>query len=70
MLKRQGDWMDRQKVPGFNLFYADLEADSKARVAALLADPNYRRPAPAITDSVALGPAPVYAPGGRLIRRP
>lgn len=37
MLERQGNWADRRRVPGFNLFYADLEADAEARVAALLA---------------------------------
>jgi len=36
-LKPGGDWADRRKVPGFNLFYADLEADAKARLAAWLA---------------------------------
>ena len=29
-----GDWADRRKVPAFNLFYADLEADAKERLAA------------------------------------
>ena len=33
-LKQGGNWADRQKVPGFNLFYADVEADAKARLAA------------------------------------
>ncbi len=33
-LRRKGNWADRQKAPGFNLFYADLEADAKARLAA------------------------------------
>jgi hypothetical protein len=33
-LKQTGDWADRRKVPGFNLFYADLEADAKERLAA------------------------------------
>ena len=33
-LKEGGDWADRRKVPGFNLFYADLEADAKQRLAA------------------------------------
>ncbi|WP_304186779.1 DUF3089 domain-containing protein [Phenylobacterium aquaticum] len=70
MLKPQGDWADRQKVPGYNLFYADLEADAMARVATLLADPNYHQPAPAITTSVALKPSPVHALDGRVIRRP
>jgi hypothetical protein len=36
-LKATGSWADRHKVPGFNLFYADLEADAKARVAAFVA---------------------------------
>jgi len=33
-LQQRGSWADRRKVPGFNLFYADLEADAKARLAA------------------------------------
>ncbi|MDZ4375595.1 MAG: DUF3089 domain-containing protein [Phenylobacterium sp.] len=33
-LKPTGGWADRRKVPGFNLFYADLEADAKRRLAA------------------------------------
>lgn len=32
--KRAGSWTERRKVPGYNLFYADLEADALARVAA------------------------------------
>jgi hypothetical protein len=35
-LKQQGTWADQRKAPGFNLFYADLEADSKQRLAAWL----------------------------------
>ena len=33
-LQQKGSWADRRKVPGFNLFYADLEADATARLAA------------------------------------
>ena len=33
-LRRDGAWADRLKMPGFNLFYADLEADAAGRVAA------------------------------------
>lgn len=33
-LRQAGSWADRRKVPGFNLFYADIEADAKARLAA------------------------------------
>lgn len=36
-LARQGNWADRRRMPGFNLFYADLEADAQARVARLAA---------------------------------
>jgi hypothetical protein len=32
-----GSWTDRRKVPGYNLFYADLEADAIGRVGALRA---------------------------------
>lgn len=34
-LRPDGSWADRRKAPGYNLFWADLEADAKARVAAL-----------------------------------
>ena len=34
MLRPSGSWADRQKVPAYNLFYADLEADAQARIAA------------------------------------
>jgi hypothetical protein len=51
-LKTIGGWADRQKAPGYNLFYADLEADARARVRALLADPGLRLPAPPIIDHV------------------
>jgi hypothetical protein len=33
-LKRSGSWADRRKAPGYNLFYADLEADAKGRMDA------------------------------------
>ena len=35
-LKPSGSWADRLKVPGYNVFYADLEADAKARLSALM----------------------------------
>jgi len=35
-LRPSGDWAERRRVPPFNLFWADLEADSHARIAALL----------------------------------
>jgi hypothetical protein len=36
-LRDSGSWTDRRKVDGFNLFWADIEADAQARVAALKA---------------------------------
>ncbi len=33
-LQQRGSWADRRKAPGFNLFFADIEADAKARLAA------------------------------------
>jgi hypothetical protein len=37
-LKASGSWADRLKAPGYNLFYADLEADALARVRAYRAE--------------------------------
>jgi hypothetical protein len=58
-LKTVGGWVDRQMSPGYNLFYADLEADVQRRVRALLATPGLRLPAPPITASVYVRRAPV-----------
>lgn len=35
-LQPGGSWADRRKAPGFNLFYADIEADAKQRLAGWL----------------------------------
>ena len=34
LLRPSGDWIERVREPGYNLFWADLEADSQARAAA------------------------------------
>jgi hypothetical protein len=34
-LRPSGDWIEQRRSPGYNLFYADLEADARARVAAM-----------------------------------
>ncbi|MFI4965959.1 MAG: DUF3089 domain-containing protein [Caulobacterales bacterium] len=36
-LRPAGSWTEQRMAPGFNLFYADLENDARARVAALTA---------------------------------
>ncbi|MBU4433584.1 MAG: DUF3089 domain-containing protein [Alphaproteobacteria bacterium] len=35
-LRDAGSWADRRKVDGFNLFYADIEADAQGRLATML----------------------------------
>jgi len=54
ILKPSGSWADRQKAPAYNLFYADLEADAKARLAAWEAS---RRPSAASPDASRTAPA-------------
>jgi hypothetical protein len=44
-LRDSGSWADRRKVDSFNLFYADIEADALARLAALKARPAPQAPA-------------------------
>ena len=39
-LKDTGGFTDRLKEPGYNLFYADIEADARARLAAWIASAN------------------------------
>ena len=34
-LKPMGGWTQRRRVPGYNLFYLDIETDALARVSAL-----------------------------------
>ena len=54
MLRPFGSWEDRLRTPGFNLFYADIEADAQARVRAFLAS---RRPSSPSPDASRTGPA-------------
>jgi len=56
-LRPSGSWADRHKAAAFNLFYADLEADAKARVSALTGGPL----APPLEGPVAVKPAPIHA---------
>jgi hypothetical protein len=46
LLRPSGDWIERVREPGFNLFWADLEADSLARWAAWQAAHPASAPAP------------------------
>jgi hypothetical protein len=55
-LKAVGGWAERQKAAGYNLFYADLEADARERVRAAIAG---GLPAPAITTSITVRRIPL-----------
>jgi hypothetical protein len=57
-LHRTGGWTDRLKAPPYNLFYADEEADAKARVATLIHAPGYVAPNP--PGSIAIIHSPVH----------
>jgi hypothetical protein len=45
-LRPSGDWIERVREPAYNLFWADLEADSEARWATWLAAHPAAAPAP------------------------
>ena len=59
-LRASGGWTDRLKAPPFNLFYADEEADAKARVAALMHEPGYVAPTPPVGATIVVTHAPVH----------
>jgi hypothetical protein len=59
-LRPGGGWADRLKLPPYNLFYGDLEADARARVAARLGRPDFPNAAPPITQSVVVRGSPVH----------
>ncbi|MES2032847.1 MAG: DUF3089 domain-containing protein [Pseudomonadota bacterium] len=58
--KAAGGWADRLKLPPYNLFYADLEADARARVSTLLGRDAYPKAAAPIETSIAIKPSPVH----------
>jgi len=46
LLRPAGDWIERAREPGFNLFWADIEADTQARFAVWSAAHPASAPAP------------------------
>ena len=59
-LKRTGGWTAHLKAPPFNLFYANEEADAKARVSALIQTPGYVAPTPPSGASISVLHSPVH----------
>jgi hypothetical protein len=52
-------WADRLKVPPYNLFYLDLEADAQTRVSTLLGRQAYPKALPPIETSIEVRSAPI-----------
>lgn len=59
VFRRAGRWADRLKVPPYNLFYLDIEADAQARVSTLLGRQAYGVPAAPIETSIAVKGSPI-----------
>jgi hypothetical protein len=56
MLRPFGSWEDRLRTPGFNLFYADIEADAQVRLRAFLAARRPSSPSPGASQTGPAGP--------------
>ncbi|MFM8376289.1 MAG: DUF3089 domain-containing protein [Phenylobacterium sp.] len=56
MLRPGGSWEDRLRTPGFNLFYADTEADARTRLAAFNALRPPSSPSPGASRTGPAGP--------------
>ena len=59
-LQRRGGWLSRREGAAFNLFYADEEADARARVQAWAGRDLYAPAAPPIASSVNVGRSSVH----------
>ena len=55
-----GSWANRRKMPGYNLFYSDLEANAEARLNTLMADPDFAHTARPIPRGVEISASPVH----------
>ncbi|MEO6340223.1 MAG: DUF3089 domain-containing protein [Caulobacteraceae bacterium] len=59
-LRREGGWAERQMAPNFNPFFADTEADAKARVGVLIHSPEYVPVSPPIGNAIVVRNAPIH----------
>ena len=59
-LRPAGNWPDKYKVPPYNAFFADIEADAMKRVAAYYGRSDFPPAAPPIEQSVTVQAAPVH----------
>ena len=59
-LRPAGNWPDKFKVPPYNAFFADIEADAMKRVATYYGRADFPPGAPPIEQSVTVQAAPVH----------
>jgi hypothetical protein len=59
-LRLRGTWGERRKAPGFNLFYADLEADAQDRIAKLFNRTDFPMSAPPIDATIDIGDSAIH----------
>ena len=59
-LRREGGWAQRRMAPNFNLFFADIEADAKARVVVLIHSPDYVPSSPPIGNAIVVRDSPIH----------
>lgn len=59
-LRVRGTWGERRKAPGFNLFYADLEADAQDRIAKLFNRTDFPMSAPPIDATIDIGDSAIH----------
>jgi hypothetical protein len=59
-LRPAGSWPDKYKVPPYNAFFADIEADAMKRVATYYGRADFPPGAPPIEQSVTVQAAPVH----------
>ncbi len=59
-LRPSGAWPDKFKVPPYNPFFADIEADAMKRVAAWYGRADFPQGAPPIEQSIPVTAAPVH----------
>lgn len=55
-LRSPGSWADGLSAPSYNLFYADIQADAKARIRAYFGGD----PIAPVTRSIAVRPSPIH----------
>lgn len=59
-LRPSGGWLERRMAPAVNVFYADIEADARARTQAHIHSPDYVAVSPPIGNAIVVQDAPIH----------